>query len=180
MDYSYSFTVNNVIANCHSYNEPHYHLEHFKSCLSKGAVGPFTEITPSNQVCWILRNYDHSLHHLYKVEQYRRRGLASAVVRMMCRHTQDQGDVHAILCVTQYDNHTSVRLFNSLGFTASNHKSSFFSLKTAWTIVLIIINIIIVQINNICFYNSHTISFIITFVRTHKIKAPFARMLWEL
>ena len=138
-----------MIANCHSYNEPHYHLEHFKSCLSKGAVGAFTEITPSNLVCWILRNYDGSLHHLYTVEQYRRRGLASAVVRMMCKHTQDQDDVHAILCVTQHDNHTSVRLFNSLARIV-------FSLKTAQTIVLIIIINYIVQINNICLYNSHT------------------------
>ena len=64
--------------------------------------------------------------HLYTVEQYRRRGLASAVVRMMCRHIQDQGDVP--FCYMYNDNHTSTTLFHSLGFTGSQEQ--FFSLKT--------------------------------------------------
>ena len=115
-----------LISDCYSYYEPGYHLEHFKSCLFKASVGVFTETTPPNLVCWILRDYDGSLHHLYTVEQYRRRGLASAVVRMMCRHIQDQGDVP--FCYMHNNNHTSTTLFHSLGFTESQEQ--FFSLKT--------------------------------------------------
>ena len=119
-----------LIADCYPYYEPGYRLENFKSCLSKASVGVFTETTPPNLVCWILRDYDGSLHHLYTVEQYRRRGLASAVVRMMCKHIQDQGDVP--FCYVYNDNHTSVTLFHSMGFTESQKQC--FSLKTDKTV----------------------------------------------
>ena len=115
-----------LIADCYPYYEPGYRLEHFKSCLSKAGMGVFTETTPPNLVCWILRDYDGSLHHLYTVEQYRRRGLASAVVRMMCKRIQDQDDVP--FCYVYNDNHISMALFHSLGFTESQEQ--FFSLET--------------------------------------------------
>ena len=108
------------IANHHPYYKLRYPLAHFKYCLSKGAVGVFTDTTPPNLVCWILRNYDGSLHHLYTVEQYRRRGLASAVVRMTCKHIQDQGDVP--FCFIFTDNCSSTTLFTTLGFTESHEQ----------------------------------------------------------
>ena len=103
----------------HTMNQA-YCLEHFKSCLSKASVGVLTGTTSPNLVCWILRDYNGLLHHLYTVEQYRRRGLASAVVRMMCKRIQDQGDVP--FCYVYNDNHTSTTLFHSLGFTESQEQ----------------------------------------------------------
>ena len=94
-----------LIADCYQNYEPGYRLDHFKSCLSKASVGVFTETIPPNLVCWILRDYDGSLRHLYTVEQYRRRGLASAVVRMMCRRIQDQLGWCAILLRVQWQPH---------------------------------------------------------------------------
>ena len=119
------------IAHCYPYYEPGYHLEHFKSCLVWASVGVFTETTSPNLVCWILRDYDGSLHHLYTVEQYRRRGLASAVVRMMCKHNTRSRWCAVLLHVQRQPHlHDTVPL---TGFTESQEQF-FFSLKTDKTI----------------------------------------------
>ena len=121
------------IATHHPYYKLHYHLAqlHFKYCLSNPSVGVFTDTMPPNLVCWIVRSYDGSLHHLYTLEQYRRRGLATAAVRMMCKHIQDQGDVP--FCCILTNNHTSSTLFTTLGFTESQEQ--FLLIKTNQEII---------------------------------------------
>ena len=121
------------IATHHPYYKLHYRLAqlHFKYCLSNPSVGVFTDTMPPNLVCWIVRSYDGSLHHLYTLEQYRRRGLATAVVRMMCKHIQDQGDVP--FCCILTNNHTSSTLFTTLGFTESQEQ--FLLIKTNQEII---------------------------------------------
>ena len=121
------------IATHHPYYKLHYRLAqlHFKYCLSNPSVGVFTDTMPPNLVCWIVRSYDGSLHHLYTLEQYRRRGLATAAVRMMCKHIQDQGDVP--FCCILTNNHSSSTLFTTLGFTESQEQ--FLLIKTNQEII---------------------------------------------
>ena len=54
------------------------------------------------------------IHHLYTLEEYRGRGLASAVVREMSRRIQDKGEVP--FCYIVVGNSASPALFKGLGF----------------------------------------------------------------
>ena len=54
------------------------------------------------------------IHHLYTLEEYRGRGLASAVVREMSRRIQDKGEVP--FCEIVVGNTVSAALIKGLGF----------------------------------------------------------------
>ena len=90
-------------------------IERFKHCISVGSVGVFTDTTPPTLVAWVVReNVYGYIHHLYTLEEYRGRGLASAVVREMSSRIQDEGQVP--FCYIMVDNDASIALFKSLGF----------------------------------------------------------------
>ena len=80
------------------------------------SVGIFTNsTTPHKLVSWAVRSAEYGgIHHLYTLEEYRGRGLASAVVREMSTRVQDKGQVP--FCEILVGNTASVALFNRLGF----------------------------------------------------------------
>ena len=87
-------------------------IERFKHCISVGSVGVFTDTTPHKLVVGeMIYGY---INHLYTLEEYRGRGLASAVVREMSSRIQDEGQVP--FCYIMVDNDASIALFKSLGF----------------------------------------------------------------
>jgi len=102
----------------------------FLHCIDAGSVGLFTQTTPPQLVSWaVVDVYTSSIHHLYTLEEYRRRGLASAVVRELCRKIQAKGEVP--LSYVALGNHTSVALFEKLDF--SEQKEGFCFLHTEVT-----------------------------------------------
>ena len=89
----------------------------FFNSISAGSVGIFTDsTTPSHKlVSWaVISEYSGEIHHLYTLEEYRGRGLASAVVREMSRRIQDKGQVP--FCEVKVDNDGPVSLFKRLGY----------------------------------------------------------------
>ena len=91
-------------------------VERFRNCISVGGVGIFTDsTTPHKLVSWAVRSADGGeIHHLYTLEEYRGRGLASAVVREMSRRIQDKGEVP--FCEILPGSTVSSALFKGLGF----------------------------------------------------------------
>ena len=90
-------------------------IEQFKHCISVGSVGVFTDTTPPTLVAWAVRNMVNGfIYHLYTLEEYRRRGLASAVVREISSRIQDEGQVPS--CDIVLDNDASIALFKRVGF----------------------------------------------------------------
>ena len=90
-------------------------IAHFKYSISVGSVGVFTDTAPRKLVAWVVREMIYGyIHHLYTLEEYRGRGLASAVVREMSSRIQDEGQVP--FCYILVGNDASVALFKSLGF----------------------------------------------------------------
>ena len=67
----------------------------FIHCITHGvSVGVFTRNEPHRLVSWAVQDaYGRSIHHLYTLEDYRRRGLASTVVKEMCKKILDQGTI---------------------------------------------------------------------------------------
>ena len=97
-------------------NMPKLRNEKFRNSISVGGVGIFTDsTTPHKLVSWavISENYG-GISHLYTLEEYRGRGLASAVVREMSRRIQDKGEVP--FCYIVVGNSGSAALFKRLGF----------------------------------------------------------------
>ena len=90
--------------------------ERFRKCISAGSVGIFTNSSTSHKlVSWAVRSAEYGgIHHLYTLEEYRGRGLASAVVREMSRRIQDKGEVP--FCNILVENDASMSLFRGLGF----------------------------------------------------------------
>ena len=102
-------------------------IAHFKHCISVGSVGVFTDTTPPTLVAWAVReNVYGFIHHLYTLEEYRGRGLASAVVREMSSRIQDEGQVPFTYIVV--DNITSIALFKGVGFVEQGR----FSFMRKW------------------------------------------------
>ena len=101
-------------------NMPKLRNEKFRDSISSGSVGIFTDsATPHRLVSWAIRSENcGGIHHLYTLEEYRGRGLASAVVREMSRRIQDKGQVP--FCEIVVGNTASVALFNRLGFVKDN------------------------------------------------------------
>ena len=99
---------------------PKLRNEKFRDSISSGSVGIFTDsTTPHRLVSWAIRSENcGAIHHLYTLEEYRGRGLASAVVREMSRRIQDKGQVP--FCEILVGNTASVALFNRLGFVKDN------------------------------------------------------------
>ena len=95
-------------------NMPKLRKERFLSCISYGgSVGIFT--TSNELVSWAVRSVESGgIHHLYTLEEYRGRGLASAVVREMSRRVQDKGEVP--FTFISVGNDVSISLFQALGF----------------------------------------------------------------
>ena len=90
-------------------------IARFKYGISVGSIGVFTDTTPRKLVAWVVREVVYGyIHHLYTLEEYRGRGLASAVVREMSSRIQDEGQVP--FCYILVGNDASVALFKSLGF----------------------------------------------------------------
>ena len=81
-------------------------------------MGIFTDsTTPHRLVSWaVICEYSGGIHHLYTLEEYRGRGLASAVVREMSRRIQDKGQVPH--CYIAVENDVSAALFKRLGFVS--------------------------------------------------------------
>ena len=91
----------------------------FIHCITRGvSVGVFTQNEPHRLVSWAVQDaYGRSIHHLYTLEEYRRRGLASTVVKEMCRKILDQGEEpYAMIGI---GNNRSETLFKKLGFVES-------------------------------------------------------------
>ena len=88
----------------------------FLNSISAGGVGIFTDsTTPHKLVSWaVIAEYSGEIHHLYTLEEYQGRGLASAVVREMSRRIQDKGEVP--FCGILPGNTVSSALFKGLGF----------------------------------------------------------------
>ena len=101
---------------------PKLQNEKFRNCISVGGVGIFTDsTTPHKLVSWAVRSEDcGEIHHLYTLEEYRGRGLASAVVREMSRRIQDKGEVP--FCYVVAGNSVSPALFKRLGFVQEEEK----------------------------------------------------------
>ena len=94
---------------------PTLSIPRFKHCISVGSVGVFTDTTPPLLISWAIRDLIHgAIHHLYTLEEYRGRGLASAVVREMSSRIQDEGQVP--FCYILVGNDASVALFKRVGF----------------------------------------------------------------
>ena len=75
-------------------------------------MGVFTNTTPTKLVSWAVKDASGGfIHHLYTLEEYRGRGLASAVVREMCNK---KGEVPFTYIAV--GNESSVRLFKKNGF----------------------------------------------------------------
>ena len=90
-------------------------IARLKHCISVGSVGVFTDTTPPTLVAWVVRDLVRgSIHHLYTLEEYRGRGLASAVVREMSSRIQDEGQVPFTYIMG--DNDASIALFKRIGF----------------------------------------------------------------
>ena len=90
-------------------------IAHFKHSISVGSVGVFTDTTPPRLVSWGVRDMVCGcIHHLHTVEEYRGRGLASAVVREMSCRIQHEGQVPFSYIVVGND--ASIALFKSAGF----------------------------------------------------------------
>ena len=87
-----------------------------------GSVEIFTDsTTPHKLVSWaVISEYSGGIHHLYTLEEYRGRGLASAVVREMSRRIQDKGEVPH--CYIAVENDPSAALFQGLGFTCDDEQ----------------------------------------------------------
>ena len=98
----------------HWRNVPKLQKERFHSAISLGgSVGIFT--TSNELVSWAVRSIESGeIHHLYTLEEYRGRGLASAVVREMSRRIQDKGEVP--FTYIKVGNDVSISLFQALGF----------------------------------------------------------------
>ena len=95
---------------------PKLRNEKYRNSISVGGVGIFTDsTTPHKLVSWAVRSENcGAIQHLYTLEEYRGRGLASAVVREMSRRIQDKGEVpYGDITL---DNGTARTLFNGLGF----------------------------------------------------------------
>ena len=90
-------------------------IARLKHCISVGSVGVFTDTAPRKLVAWAVREIVYGyIHHLYTLEEYRGRGLASAVVREMSSRIQDEGQVP--FCYILVGNDASSALFKSLEF----------------------------------------------------------------
>ena len=79
-------------------------------------MGIFTNsTTPHKLVSWAVGSAEYGgIHHLYTLEEYRGRGLASAVVREMSRRIQDKGQVPH--CYNLVGSDALMSLFRGLGF----------------------------------------------------------------
>ena len=95
---------------------PKLRIKKFLNSISAGGVGIFTDsTTPHKLVSWaVIAEFSGEIHHLYTLEEYRGRGLASAVVREMSRRIQDKGEVP--FCFIVVGNSGSADLFKGLGF----------------------------------------------------------------
>lgn len=93
-----------------------YFISH---CISNyESVGISTDANPPQLVSWAIRYPDGPIGHLYTLEEYRGRGLASAVMREMCCKIQANREVP--FCGTSTSNKIAVALFKKLGFTESD------------------------------------------------------------
>ena len=88
-------------------------------------MGKFTDsTTPPKLVAWALQNAGTGeIHHLYTLEEYRGRGLASAVAREICRRIQDKGEVP--FCNIVVGKTDSEALFKRLGFVEDEQLYNF-------------------------------------------------------
>ena len=78
-----------------------------------GSLGIFT--ASHELVSWATKSVaSGGIHHLYTLEEYRGRGLGSAVVREMSRRIQDRGEVPYVYITVGND--VSSSLFQALGF----------------------------------------------------------------
>ena len=103
-------------------------IARFKHCISVGSVGIFTDTTPPTLVSWAVRELVYGfINHLYTLEEYRGRGLASAVVREMSSRIQDEGQVP--FCYIMVDNDASIALFKRVGFVEQGRFSVMLTTK---------------------------------------------------
>ena len=103
-------------------------IERFKHCISVGSVGVFTDTTPPTLVAWAVKeNVYGFIHHLYTLEEYRGRGLASVVVREMSSRIQDEGQVP--FCYILVGNDASSALFKRIGFVEQGRFSVMLTTK---------------------------------------------------
>ena len=99
---------------------PKLRTEKYRNSVSVGGVGIFTDTTTPRLVSWAVRSENcGAIQHLYTLEEYRGRGLASAVVREMSRRIQDKGQVpYGDITL---DNDTARAVFKALGFVQDEH-----------------------------------------------------------
>ena len=103
----------------------------FIHCITNGAsVGVFTKTQPPRLVSWAVQDaFGRSIHHLYTMEEYRGRGLASAVVRKICEKIQENGE--APYAMIGIGNSRSAALFKKLGFVEGEDVLCFLKHVTA-------------------------------------------------
>ena len=73
----------------------------------------FDDQHSTNPVAWVIEYPSGEIGHLYTVEEHRRKGLATVLVREMCRKVIARGDLP--LTVTTYDN-PAYLVLKKLGF----------------------------------------------------------------
>ena len=73
----------------------------------------FDDHDSTNPVAWVVQYQFGEIGHLHTVEEHRRKGLATVLMREMCKTVMARGDLP--MCVTTYDNPVC-GLLKSLGF----------------------------------------------------------------
>ena len=75
---------------------------------------------------WCLEHQTGNLGHLFVREEYRRKGLAKALVQYMCTQIINDGLIPG--CLVEKDNIASKSFFESFGFVESDSRYAFFCL----------------------------------------------------
>ena len=91
--------------------ETHY----FKNVIKHlSSVGIFSQNDPDTPIAWCAEYMYGQPAHLYVKEEFRRRGLASLLMRHMCEHIEAKGLVPMV--AVDPDNNGSLELMRKLRF----------------------------------------------------------------
>ena len=98
----------------------------FAKCVEVGeSIGAYkkTEDGDEQLVSWAMQYQRGSLAHVYTLEEYRKRGLALAVVHELCKRLKAKGQT-PVAEVTE-GNDKSNRLLQKLGFTLNQQSITY-------------------------------------------------------